>query len=119
MRLDQFKERDQDRIVSLAIRQRNDIVEWKSEQVEIPQILNSLFVCSNFDCRITRDVIYYRNDILDGNVATRVRCYKCGQFMTRKFIGTDVTNVLKKYLKQTDEYGKEGLSQWFDGIDDD
>jgi len=114
MRLDQFKERDQDRIMSFAIRQRTDKVTWKDDEVDIPAILNSLFVCSNFDCRVTRDVIYYRNDVLEGNVAQRVKCYKCGAFMTRKFIGTDVTNVLKKYLKQTDDYGKEGLNQWFE-----
>lgn len=117
MLLNQFSERDQNKIVALAIKLRDYVVEFDNKVIQLPEQLNALFVCSDYTCKAVRDVVYYRTDVINGGIPRRIQC-KCGQLMTRKFIGVNIANVMKKFLKKPDDYGKDSVMRWFDDYSD-
>lgn len=114
MELRQLSDRDQNNAVELAIKKASDLVEYKSKVIRLPSRLNVLFVCGNFACKNTSDKLIYLNDVIEGNVAKRINCPECGKVMNRKHIGVDITNVLKKYIKDIDE-DKNSLEFWLKG----
>jgi len=119
VKLDNFSERDQNKIVQIAMKRRSDIVEYQGNSVHLPNTINALFICVNKDCNKTLDVIYYRGDITSGNVAMRIACTKCGGVMTRKYVGVNITQILNKHMKKVDEYSeKDSLALWFSSNDD-
>ncbi len=114
MRLNSFSERDQNKIVQLAIKRRDDVVEYKGNNVHLPNTINALFICVNRDCNKTLDVVLYRSDIISGNIANRIACIECGGVMNRKYVGVNITQVLNKHMRHVEDYSdKEGLSLWF------
>ena len=114
MLLNQFTEREQSRIVALAIKRRRDIVDWKGEQITIPHTLNALFVCVNKDCKKVREISYYLDDVLENSIPTRVKC-RCDEQMTRKYIGDNLNHVIKEFLivPDTQDDYKVNLTNWF------
>jgi hypothetical protein len=114
MKLNNFSERDQNKIVQLAMKRRDDVIEYKGDLVHLPNSINALFICANRECNETLDVIYYRSDVINGNVAMRIACIHCGGVMTRRYIGVNITQILNKHMQKVDEYSeKDTLAQWF------
>jgi len=118
MKLNNFSERDQNKIVQLAMKRRDDVVEYKGNVVHLPDSINALFICINKECNSTLDIIFYRSDVINGNVAMRIACIACGKVMTRRYIGVNITQILNKYMEKIDEYSKKDvLAQWFSTYD--
>lgn len=119
MKLNNFSERDQNKIVQIAMKRRDDIVDYKGNSVHLPNSINALFICINRECNKTLDIVYYRSDVINGNVAMRIACVECGGVMTRRYVGVNITQILNKHMKKIDEYGeKDSLALWFSTHDD-
>ncbi len=115
MKLNNFNERDQNKIVLLAIKIRTDVVDYKGNTVHLPSSINALFICVDRRCNATRDVTYYVNDVINNNVAQRIACIKCAGAMNRKFIGVNINQVLNKHMKHVEDYSNKDLmnmSNW-------
>lgn len=118
MRLDNFSERDQNIIVQIAMKRRDDVINYKGNLVHLPNSINALFICVNNECNETLDVIYYRNDVIEGSIAPRIACIHCGGVMNRKFVGVNITQILNNHMKKIDEYSeKDGLLMWFSSLE--
>ncbi len=118
MKLNNFSERDQNKIVQLAMKNRDNVVEYQGKTVHLPDIINALFICVDNKCNNTLDITYYSSDIMNGGVAQRIPCIVCGGAMNRKYIGVNITQVLNKHMKHTDDYSKkEGLELWISQLD--
>jgi len=119
MRLDNFAERDQNKIVQLAMKRRTDVIEYKGSTVHLPNIVNALFICVNTQCNKTLDVTYFTSDVINNNVAQRITCVECGGIMNRKFIGVNITQVLNKHMKHVEDHSsKKDLAFWLTDIEE-
>jgi len=114
MKLNNFSERDQNKIVQIAMKRRDYVVDYKGKTVHLPNTINALFICVDKTCNNTLDIIYYREDVINNNVAMRIACISCGGVMTRRYVGVNITQILNKHMKKVDEYSeKDSFSQWF------
>jgi len=118
MKLSNFNDRDQNNIVQLAMKIRNNVVEYQGNVVHLPNTINSLFICVDKTCNETLDVTYYAVDVMENNIARRIACIACGGSMTRKFIGVSITQVLKKHMKVTEDYSnRNAISNWLSELE--
>jgi len=114
MRLNSFSERDQNKIVQLAIKRRDDVVAYQGKNVHLPDTINALFICVNKECNKTLDVVVYRSDIINGDISNRIACIDCGGVMNRRYVGVNINHVLNQHMKHVEDYSdKEGLDIWF------
>lgn len=118
MKLSNFNDRDQNNIVQLAMKIRNNVIEYQGEVVHLPNSINALFVCVNKNCNETQDVTYYLADVMNNNVAGRIACIVCGGSMSRKFIGVNITQVLNRHMKHAEDYSNKNLiSTWLSDLE--
>lgn len=119
MKLNNFSERDQNKIVQLAMKTRNNVVEYKGKTVHLPNTINALFICVNKQCNKTLDTTYYSSDVMNNNIAQRIACIDCGGIMTRKYIGVNITQILNEHMRHFEDYSsKSGLELWLSEWDD-
>lgn len=118
MKLDNFSENDQNRIIKLAMKQKSHVVNYKDHTIKLPDSINGLFICTNKRCNNTFTCVYCNNDVINGNIAVRIVCLKCGGAMVRRHMGVNVTKIIDKHIRKDDKNINDGLNLWFYELED-